>query len=197
VERVYVHADVADAFTAALCAAADRLRLGPPADASTTLGPLARGAAAAAHLAAQCADALAKGAAIAYQTPPERMPPPATASPSIAAPSRARARARAAGAGRPGRGVFFPATVLVGCDHSMGVMREESFGPLIAIQTVRSDGEAVALMNDSVYGLTAAVFTQDERAALAILRRLVRGQKEETTARVCASVVRVLLLRIL
>ena len=65
--------------------------------------------------------------------------------------------------------------VLVGVDHAMGVMREESFGPVIGIMRVASDDEAVALMNDSHYGLTAAVWTADEGAALAIGDRLATG----------------------
>src|SRR5690606_32809727 len=58
--------------------------------------------------------------------------------------------------------------VLVDVDHTMEVMTEETFGPAVGIMKVASDEEAVRLMNDSRYGLTAAVFTRDERAALAI-----------------------------
>ena len=56
-------------------------------------------------------------------------------------------------------------TVLVGVNHSMSVMREESFGPVIGIMRVNSDEEAIQLMNDSPYGLTASVWTQDKEAA--------------------------------
>ena len=65
--------------------------------------------------------------------------------------------------------------VLVGVDHSMAVMREESFGPVIGIMRVSSDDEAAALMNDSPYGLTAAVWTRDEAAAVALGDRIETG----------------------
>ena len=158
-----MHADVAERFTAALCAAAAALRPGE------TLSPLARGAPAARLLAAHIADAVAKGATIAHQTPADRMPPGQSYD---AASGDAEVPKSGAGGRRP---LYFPATVLVGCDHAMVAMREESFGPLVAVQAVRSDGEAAALMNDSHYGLTAAVFSADEAAATAILRRLVRA----------------------
>ena len=75
---------------------------------------------------------------------------------------------------RPGSPYLGPA-VLVGVDHSMRVMTEESFGPVIGIQRVAGDDEAVRLMNDSAYGLTAAVWTRDEAAALAIGDRIETG----------------------
>jgi acyl-CoA reductase-like NAD-dependent aldehyde dehydrogenase len=65
--------------------------------------------------------------------------------------------------------------VLTQVDHSMQVMTEESFGPVVGIQAVTGDDEAIALMNDSAYGLTAAVFTQDENAALEIGTRVETG----------------------
>ena len=58
--------------------------------------------------------------------------------------------------------------VLVNVDHAMSLMAEESFGPVIGIMKVGSDGEAVGLMNDSRYGLTAAIWTEDEQAAIRI-----------------------------
>ena len=60
-------------------------------------------------------------------------------------------------------------------DHTMALMREESFGPVIGIQKVTSDDEAVALMNDTRYGLTAGVYTKDEAAARALLARVNAG----------------------
>ena len=65
--------------------------------------------------------------------------------------------------------------VLVGVDHSMRVMSEESFGPVIGIMKVKSDDEAVRLMNDSQYGLTAAIWTMDEDAAIRIGDRIETG----------------------
>jgi len=66
-------------------------------------------------------------------------------------------------------------TVFTNVNHSMELMREESFGPLIGIQKVKSDDEAVALMNDTRYGLTAGVYTKDEAAARALLARVNAG----------------------
>ncbi len=153
-----MHADVAARFTAALCAATSALRPGHD------LAPLARGVPAARLLTAHIADAVANGATIAFETPPERMPP-----------GESYDAAHDDGKRVPRRPLYFPATVLVGCDHAMAAMRDESFGPIVCVQAVRSDGEAAALMNDSMYGLTAAVFSADEAAATAILRRLVRA----------------------
>jgi acyl-CoA reductase-like NAD-dependent aldehyde dehydrogenase len=65
--------------------------------------------------------------------------------------------------------------ILTGVDHSMRVMSEESFGPVVGIMKVASDDEAVRLMNDSPYGLTASVFTRDVDAALAIGDRVATG----------------------
>jgi acyl-CoA reductase-like NAD-dependent aldehyde dehydrogenase len=77
----------------------------------------------------------------------------------------------AARAGTPYHGPV----VLVDVDHSMRVMTEESFGPVIGIMKVHSDDEAVRLMNDSAYGLTASVWTADVDAAIAIGDRLATG----------------------
>src|ERR1019366_2988358 len=61
---------------------------------------------------------------------------------------------------------YFPPQILVGVNHSMAVMREETFGPVAAIMAVDSDEQAVARMNDSAYGLTASIWTADPEAAL-------------------------------
>jgi acyl-CoA reductase-like NAD-dependent aldehyde dehydrogenase len=66
-------------------------------------------------------------------------------------------------------------TVLVDVNHSMDIMREESFGPVIGIMSVRNDAEAISLMNDSPYGLTASLWTQDLAAATAIGHQLETG----------------------
>jgi acyl-CoA reductase-like NAD-dependent aldehyde dehydrogenase len=65
--------------------------------------------------------------------------------------------------------------VLTGVNHDMAVMREESFGPIIGIQVVADDDEALALMNDSGYGLTAGVYAADEARATAVLRGVRAG----------------------
>ena len=75
----------------------------------------------------------------------------------------------------PGPGNWFEATVLVDVDHSMQVMREETFGPLIGIQKVGGDEEALALMNDTEYGLTAGVYSRDAAAAEGLLARVNAG----------------------
>ena len=72
-------------------------------------------------------------------------------------------------------GNSFAPTVFTHVDHRMALMREESFGPVIGIQAVAGDDEAVALMNDTRYGLTAGVYTRDEDAALALLSRVHAG----------------------
>ena len=76
-----------------------------------------------------------------------------------------------AAAGTP----YFGPTVLVDVDHSMRVMTEESFGPVIGIMKVSSDDEAVRLMNDSEYGLTASIWTRDVDAAIAIGDQVATG----------------------
>jgi acyl-CoA reductase-like NAD-dependent aldehyde dehydrogenase len=65
--------------------------------------------------------------------------------------------------------------VLLDVDHKMAVMREESFGPVVGIMPVADDSEAIALMNDSAYGLTASIWTQDADAALTIGDRIETG----------------------
>jgi acyl-CoA reductase-like NAD-dependent aldehyde dehydrogenase len=65
--------------------------------------------------------------------------------------------------------------VLVDVDHSMRVMTEESFGPVVGIMKVASDADAVRLMNDSAFGLTASIWTMDEQAAVTIGDRVETG----------------------
>jgi acyl-CoA reductase-like NAD-dependent aldehyde dehydrogenase len=76
-------------------------------------------------------------------------------------------------ANRPGH--WFEPTVFSGVDHTMDLMREESFGPIVGIQKVGSDAQALALMNDSRYGLTAGVYSRDEARARALLARVNAG----------------------
>jgi acyl-CoA reductase-like NAD-dependent aldehyde dehydrogenase len=70
---------------------------------------------------------------------------------------------------------WFAPTVLTGVDHDMAVMVDESFGPIIGIQRVSDDDEAVALMNDTAYGLTAGVYSADESRARSVLSRVAVG----------------------
>jgi acyl-CoA reductase-like NAD-dependent aldehyde dehydrogenase len=85
--------------------------------------------------------------------------------------------ARLACGGHPvaGRGRFFEPTVLADCDHTMSVMREETFGPVVAFMRVRSEEEAIALANDSSFGLNAYVFTKERATARRIAERIEAG----------------------
>ena len=145
VERIYVHDSIHDAFVQHFVASVAALKLGDPMAGDTTIGAITR-APQLAVLEAQVADAVAKGA-----------------------------RLLAGGKRRPGPGNWFEPTVLSQVDHTMVLMREESFGPVIGIQRVGGDEEAVALMNDTRYGLSAGVYTQDENAARALLSRINAG----------------------
>ena len=75
----------------------------------------------------------------------------------------------------PGRGYFFQPAVLVDVDHSMSLMTEESFGPVIGIMAVDSEDEAIRLMNDSPYGLTASIWTEDAERGEALAGRTAAG----------------------
>lgn len=134
VERIYVDERVWQPFLDGFVAAVCDYRLGNPLDAETSLGPLSS-ARAAEQIGAQVAEAVAAGA----QTHIDRQ----------------LFRADA-----PGTAYLMP-QVLTGVDHSMAVMREESFGPVVGLMPVKNDDEAVRLMNDSDLGLTASVWTDD------------------------------------
>ena len=82
----------------------------------------------------------------------------------------APARLMTGGKMTKGRGNWFERTVLTSVDHTMAVVRDESFGAIIGIQKVKNDADAVALMNDTEYGLNAAIYTQDQKRARALLR---------------------------
>ena len=75
----------------------------------------------------------------------------------------------------PSEGNFFPPTVLANVSHTMSLMREESFGPIVGVMSVVHDDEAMALMQDTDYGLTAGVYTKDAAAAERLLLRLDVG----------------------
>jgi acyl-CoA reductase-like NAD-dependent aldehyde dehydrogenase len=148
IERIYVHADRYDHFVGAAVDLALRYRLGDPLDAATTLGPMVR-TSAADHVRAQIASAVEAGA-------------------------RALVDASVFDADEPGTPYLAP-QILVDVDHTMSVMMDESFGPVVGIMRVDSDDEAVALMNDSRYGLTASIWTRDAERALRIAGRIETG----------------------
>jgi len=145
VERIYVHQSLHDRFVDHFVDTVAGFRIGDPADPATYIGAITR--APQLHvLQAQLEDALAKGATL-----------------------------RFGGRVLAGPGQWFEPTVLTDVNHTMDVMREESFGPIIGIQKVAGDDEAVALMNDTRYGLTAGVYTRDEAVARALLARVNAG----------------------
>jgi len=138
IERIYVHGDRFDAFVDGFAALTRQYVLGSPLDAETTLGPMIR-ASAATFVAGQIADAVRQGA---------------------------RALIEASGFDRDEPGTPYMAPqVLIDVNHQMAVMREESFGPVVGIMKVADDGEAITLMNDSPFGLTASIWTADLDAA--------------------------------
>jgi acyl-CoA reductase-like NAD-dependent aldehyde dehydrogenase len=148
IERIYAHADVYDRFVEGVVALVEQYVLGDPRKPETTLGPLVK-TSAADFVRAQTAEAVSAGAHALID--PKRFP--------------------ADRAGTP----YLAPQVLVDVSHGMRVMTEESFGPVVGIMRVRDDDEAVRLMNDSEYGLTAAIWTRDLDAAIAIGERIETG----------------------
>src|SRR5260370_17275025 len=70
---------------------------------------------------------------------------------------------------------FFAPTILAGVGHSMKIMREETFGPVLPVRSFKTEDEAVALANDSEYGLAACIFTNDRKRGEALARRVQAG----------------------
>ncbi|MEA3009253.1 MAG: hypothetical protein QOJ91_945 [Sphingomonadales bacterium] len=138
VERIYVHQSVWQPFLDGFVEAALRYRLGDPLDPETSLGPMAS-ARGAASVREQVRQAIGSGATA--HIPPQLFP------------------------SDTGDGAYLMPQVLTGVYHRMAVMREETFGPVVGIMKVKDDDEAVRLMNDSAYGLTASIWTRDLQAA--------------------------------
>ena len=145
VERIYVHEKIHDAFVAAFVDTVKTFKTGDPMSDDTYIGAITR-APQLDVLDAQVADAKAKGATLLL-----------------------------GGARCPGPGNWYPPTVFSNVTHDMDLMREESFGPIIGIQKVSGDAQAVQLMNDTRYGLTAGVYTPDEARARAVLSQVNAG----------------------
>jgi len=145
VERIYVHARIHDAFVDRFVECVGSFRRGDPLAEDTYIGAITRPQQLA-TLEAQVADARTKGAKLLL-----------------------------GGERGAGPGNWFEPTVLSEVNHTMELMREESFGPVIGIQRVASDDEAVRLMNDTRYGLTAGVYTCDAERARRILAQVKAG----------------------
>ena len=148
IERIYVHESLYESFVEKAVAWVSGLKLGNPLDEATTLGPMASKRFAD-TVRAQVAEAVAAGAKPLVDA---KLFPADTGDSAYLAPQ-----------------------ILTGVDHSMRVMTEESFGPVVGIMPVSDDEEAVRLMNDCRYGLTASVWTNDTAAAEALGARIETG----------------------
>lgn len=148
IERIYVHESLFDTFVAKFKELTLTYKLGNPLEADTTLGPMVRTSAADfAH--AQIAEAVKMGATALID--PQLFPAHQVGTPYMAP------------------------QVLINVDHRMSVMTEESFAPVVGIMPVKDDEQAIELMNDSPYGLTASVWTTDVEAAIRIGERVETG----------------------
>ena len=145
VERVYVDEKVADAFIAKVIEKTRAITMGDPLDGHTDMGPLTMERQRA-IVVAHVEDARARGA-----------------------------RIETGGIRPDGPGYFYPPTVLTNVDHSMTVMRDETFGPVLPIMRVKSLDEAIRLANDSPYGLTASGWTTHAATASRLERELQAG----------------------
>ena len=145
VERIYVMRPLFSKFVDAYVAEVEKYKAGNPEDAATDIGPLAQRKALD-FLESQIKQAVGRGAKV-----------------------------LTGGKRAPGRGYFFQPTVLTDVDHGMSVMMEESFGPVIGIMPVDSEDEGVRLMNDSPYGLTASIWTEDAARGEALAARTAAG----------------------
>jgi acyl-CoA reductase-like NAD-dependent aldehyde dehydrogenase len=147
IERIYVHESLFDAFVEKSVAWVSNYKLGNPLDAETTLGPMAN-VRFAKNVREQVADAVSKGAKALVD--PKLFP-------------------------QDDGGAYLMPQVLVDVDHSMEFMREETFGPAVGIMKVKSDAEALSLMNDCQYGLTVSLWTKDEERASRLGAELETG----------------------
>ncbi|MEO5699174.1 MAG: aldehyde dehydrogenase family protein [Casimicrobiaceae bacterium] len=145
VERIYVHASIYAAFVEAFVTEVKAFRIGDPTDEATYIGAITRPAQLDV-LEKQVADARKRGA-----------------------------RLLLGGHMIKRDGNWFEPTVFADVDHRMALMRDESFGPIIGIQEVADDDEAVRRMNDTDFGLTAAVYTHDAKRARAVLQQVRAG----------------------
>ncbi len=147
VKRVYVHDALHDEFVARAAAVMAAEVSGDPRDPATTLGPLRGGRPAVESLAAIVADAAADGAEIVTGGEPRTIGP----------------------------ALFLPPTLLARTHHSMRVMREETFGPVLPVMRVADDATAIELIADTQYGLTASIFTRSRARGEALIAALACG----------------------
>ncbi|MEO1681401.1 MAG: aldehyde dehydrogenase family protein [Pseudomonadota bacterium] len=145
IERIYVHETLYNAFVEKAVTIVAGYKLGNPLEAETTLGPMAH-ARFAAEVRAQTAEAIADGATPLIEPFAE-----------------------------DDGGAYLSPQILTNVTHKMRVMRDESFGPVVGVMPVRSDDEAIALMNDSQFGLTASLWTSDPERAATIGDRIETG----------------------
>ena len=148
VERIYVAAPLYDVFVEAFVTRVKQYRLGNPLEPETTLGPMVS-TEAAQRVRAQIKDAIGAGATTCID------------------PAQFEARKE----GSP----YLAPQVLINVNHAMALMQDESFGPVVGIMKVKDDEEALALMNDSPYGLTASIWTADETRAATLGDALQTG----------------------
>ena len=146
VERIYVARPLFQTFVDAFVAEVRNYTVGDPENPATGIGPLAQ---------LKALDVLKHQVDQAVQR---------------------GAKLLTGGKRAPGRGYFFEPAVLVDVDHSMSLMTEESFGPVIGIMAVDSEDEAIRLMNDSPYGLTASIWTEDAERGEALAARTAEKQ---------------------
>lgn len=147
VERIYVERSIYGAFVDAFADLARKYVLGDPMDENTTLGPMASKGAPS-FLAGQVEDALRRGGKVVVD---------------------------AASFNRPASGWFAPPAVVADAPQDCSLMQEESFGPVVGITPVYDDEEAIRLMNDSPYGLTASIWTSDPKRAVRVGERIETG----------------------
>lgn len=148
IERIYVHKDVYKPFVDGFIDLTKKYVLGSPLDEATTLGPMVK---------AEAADFVRK-----------------QINSAVKAGAKAQIDAKSFAMDKKGTPYLAP-QVLTGVNHQMSVMMEESFGPVIGIMKVGSDDEAIDFMNDSPYGLTAAIWTEDKDAAIRIGDEIATG----------------------
>ena len=145
VERIYIHEKIYGQFVKSYTELANKMIIGDPLDPATEIGPLSRKEQKE-YLLEQIKDAKDKGAVV-----------------------------LSGGSEITGKGYFIQPTVLVNVTHAMKIMKEESFGPVTGIQKVKDDKEALQLMQDTEYGLTAALYSQSFERAEALMKQINTG----------------------